>query len=1076
MAEDLGSIYSEIRVRFDKLDKDIAKVDTKFNTLKKQSDANANNVKNKWTTSFNKIGLAGVASITAITVALKSAVKIGATFEQSIANVGSVASGSAADLKILEDAAKEAGETTRFTASEAADALYSLASAGLDAKDSVSALDGVLMFAGATQSDLATSSALIVSTLKQYNLEASKATDVSNILAAGIGNSLATMDKFKLALQQAGPVAGALNINLEQTVGALEALFDAGYTGEKAGTALRNVYSYLADSTSEVSSKLVDMGADIEKINPQFTDLADIIDYLNELGLDTGQIFAAFGNEVGGQMVSLMSAGGDAIRDYTEAVTDTNSAFEMYIQQNDTLLGSFDRMKSALEGVAISLTEKLTPALSKAFDFVARLANKVTGSNDEMVSSYENLQEAVENYNKVLEDSEGKTDAVTQAMVSQAKAALNLALQKASEAYAESNKSIEKYNSTIEKSTKWIDRYNESLAEIAKGTGYTADQLNVMTEQERHQTIALTKGVNEADRYNTIIIARQGYQEDLTAATIALSEAEASEESFVNTLTQGYLDQNEVAMLLLDTYPELKQTVLDNVAAYKAQKEAQAEAIAEAQEAYDQIKNNQDLTDKQLADAKAIGEYWLENALSAEEAAIWTKYLAEVNERLTGTEEEGETAVSELAESTEEYRKRLEEVGKTSQELRDLERARAIEEAKASEGTADEIQALVDSINDYYDALDAQDVIDANKELEEQNKTIKQQIEEIGASEEELREIEKQRAIDLVNASDADNEYKREAIALLEEYYDKLADDEATTKAEENMEDLAKKTKQMWQSTADEISTIFSNLSSLFSAISDARIEALEAEMNAELKAKGLAEQTDLEEAKEEYNEQASAIQGVSNAYDEAIAAAKASGDAATVASLEAQKAAQQKADAETLAEYQAAVDKAAIEEEYAKEKAQIEYRYNLLSWKAELAAAIASGANSILKTMSAYPYPFNIPLVAAQTTASGLQIAAISASKPQAPALATGGIILPTNGGVTTVQAENGYGELSLNAGPSGESLLNDFANRIASQISGSSSSNLSNLAIYLEMDSKIVSQGVAKNINNGTVRIKLK
>jgi len=129
------------------------------------------------------------------------------------------------------------------------DALYSLASAGMSATEAVKALDGVLMLAGSTQSDLATTSASMVATLRQYNLVASESTRVSNVFAAAIGNSMATMEKITSAMTQVGPVASALGVSLEETVGSLEALYDAGYRGEQAGTALKAILGKLAAET-----------------------------------------------------------------------------------------------------------------------------------------------------------------------------------------------------------------------------------------------------------------------------------------------------------------------------------------------------------------------------------------------------------------------------------------------------------------------------------------------------------------------------------------------------------------------------------------------------------------------------------------------------------------------------------------------------------------------------------------------------------------------------------------------------------------------------------------------------------
>jgi hypothetical protein len=86
--------------------------------------------------------------------------------------------------------------------------------------------------------------------------------------------------------------------------------------------------------------------------------------------------------------------------------------------------------------------------------------------------------------------------------------------------------------------------------------------------------------------------------------------------------------------------------------------------------------------------------------------------------------------------------------------------------------------------------------------------------------------------------------------------------------------------------------------------------------------------------------------------------------------------------------------------------------------------------------------------------------------AKTAAASMATGGIVLPRNGGVPTIQAENGFPELDLNGGPSGRALLGEFADLIAQRIGAGQ-------PLYLVMDGKIVAQAVARRFNNGEVRI---
>jgi len=375
---DAGSIYSEVRIRLDKLTADIGAVKTGFDKMGRDIRTSSNKTEKKLTSNFDSMKLAGTVAIAAITLAFKKSLTVFAQTEQSLANVKAVSNATAEEFNLLEQAAADAGTTTRFTAGQAADALFYLSSAGLDAKESVAALDGVLTLAGATGSDLAQTAQAVTSTLSQFSLESSKSTDVANIFAAANSNSQATLEKLQGALRQTGAVAGALDIPLEEVVGSLQALFNAGYQGENAGRALKSALADLANQASPTVDKLTKLGISFEEINPEVVGLTGAIGALEKANLSTAETIDAFGKVAGGQLVTLIKTGQKGLEEYTDAVTETNEAARQYAVQNDTLAGSIDAFKSASEGAGNSLNETLSPVLRLLIDIGAAFLRIIT--------------------------------------------------------------------------------------------------------------------------------------------------------------------------------------------------------------------------------------------------------------------------------------------------------------------------------------------------------------------------------------------------------------------------------------------------------------------------------------------------------------------------------------------------------------------------------------------------------------------------------------------------------------------------------------------------------------------------
>ena len=116
---DAGSIYSEVRIRLDKLNKDLKAVSTGFDKMGKGIRTSSDSTEKTMTSNFKSIGLAGTLAIGIITVAFKKAISVFADTEQSLANVKAVSNATAAEFKELEEAANAAGTTTSLSTTDA---------------------------------------------------------------------------------------------------------------------------------------------------------------------------------------------------------------------------------------------------------------------------------------------------------------------------------------------------------------------------------------------------------------------------------------------------------------------------------------------------------------------------------------------------------------------------------------------------------------------------------------------------------------------------------------------------------------------------------------------------------------------------------------------------------------------------------------------------------------------------------------------------------------------------------------------------------------------------------------------
>ncbi len=304
-----------------------------------------------------------------------------AEFEQSMANAFSVMGSTKKEMEELTKFTRLMGETTIFKASQAADALYYLASAGYDAQQSMAALKGILDLAAATQYDLAQTTDIVVGALNSYNFEADQAVRVANVFSASIAYSQATMEKLGYSFAYVAPVAAGLGIRFEELTAALGMLYDAGIQASTAGTSLRQIFARLQAPVPAAVKALEKLGLTVEDVNPQMHSLAEILKAFEKAGagaIDKGDELAEiFDIRSVAPFQVLLRNTGDALEVMETKITGTNKASEMAKIQIDTFKGSVKLLQSALEETAIQLGEAMQPILRTVVSILTDFAKVI---------------------------------------------------------------------------------------------------------------------------------------------------------------------------------------------------------------------------------------------------------------------------------------------------------------------------------------------------------------------------------------------------------------------------------------------------------------------------------------------------------------------------------------------------------------------------------------------------------------------------------------------------------------------------------------------------------------------------
>jgi len=313
---------------------------------------------------------------TAVVAATALSIKHFGDFEKSMKNVQSVSGATAEEFESLKEFAIEMGSKTAFTAKEAGDAMYFLASAGLSVTEQMETTAAVLDLAAATQTDLAESARIVVNTLSGFTLEAEQSRRVADVFAEAISSSQANMSKLGVAMPVVSATMDDMGISLEETVAGLSLLFDKGGRAETAATGLRNAMKRLVEPTKEVSAGLESLGLSADDVNPKTHSLADIVETLGTAGFDTAASIKIFGLE-NDAMTKLVSTGADALRDFEKSLNGAAGAAEtMKDVQLDSLSGQITLLKSAVDGAVISFGSTFATTIGNAATTLTSLVTK----------------------------------------------------------------------------------------------------------------------------------------------------------------------------------------------------------------------------------------------------------------------------------------------------------------------------------------------------------------------------------------------------------------------------------------------------------------------------------------------------------------------------------------------------------------------------------------------------------------------------------------------------------------------------------------------------------------------------
>lgn len=345
---------------------------------------------------------------------VSSVVSTGMAFESSMSNVQALSGATGADFEALSEKAQEMGAKTKFSASEAADAMGYMAMAGWDAKDMLNGIEGVMNLAAASGEDLASVSDIVTDAMTAFGLAAdgttkgvANATYFADTLAATAASANTNVGLMGETFKYVGTMAGSLGYSIEDVSLAIGLMANRGLKGSMAGTSLNSVMTRLATNTSGAREAIEKLGVKFYDSSGNARALGDVMTELRDAtkGMNNEQK-TALANTVAGMeaqkgLLAILNATDDEYNSLADSINNSTGAAQKQADvKMDNLYGDVTILKSAWDGLSVgiytavnalgnskdglgamrSVVRSVTDVVNKAADAVENLSNAYTTS------------------------------------------------------------------------------------------------------------------------------------------------------------------------------------------------------------------------------------------------------------------------------------------------------------------------------------------------------------------------------------------------------------------------------------------------------------------------------------------------------------------------------------------------------------------------------------------------------------------------------------------------------------------------------------------------------------------------
>lgn len=284
-------------------------------------------------------------------------------FDQAMQNIAAITGATAGELSLMKDVMLEVANKTKFSSTEIAAGVVLLGQSGFSAGEATNAIAAAADLAAGTLSTLETTTDLLTTTIRAFNLEAIEAGRVADVMANAINKSKLTVDKIRTSFNFVGAAAAQVGLSIEETAASMALLANKGLRASTIGTGFRQVLARMIAPNRKIKEAFKEMSIELDSINPKIQgyekamrNLTKVLLKADGVTVDMTKAFKLFGLR-GAQAVAVLASGfaGPEFDKMLENMFEVGAAEKMAAIQAKGLAFKFKNLADKAGNLAIAL-------------------------------------------------------------------------------------------------------------------------------------------------------------------------------------------------------------------------------------------------------------------------------------------------------------------------------------------------------------------------------------------------------------------------------------------------------------------------------------------------------------------------------------------------------------------------------------------------------------------------------------------------------------------------------------------------------------------------------------------------